>query len=73
MIEGRTVLQISKVFKGPPGQRTSMMIEREHDVVRFKQYLKAGRLPGGAVRPKALIQFQARDGLWTVNAEDIVL
>jgi hypothetical protein len=50
------------------------MVERDHRVTKFKQYLYAGPLPGGGVRRQDIIQFYADPGgLRTVNAEDIVL
>lgn len=75
MIEGKKIKQISKVFsRGPDGTVTSVMIERDHRVTKFKQYLAAGPLPGGAVRQQDLIQFYADPGgLRTIRADDIVL
>ena len=75
MIEGKKIKQISKVFtRTPSGEIVGVMIERDHRVVRFKQYLYAGPLPGGGVRQKDIIQFWADPGgLRTINAEDIVL
>lgn len=75
MIEDRTITQISKVFtRQPDGSYTAVMIERKHRVVKFKQYLYAGPLPGGGVRQQDIIQFWTDPGgLRTVNAEDIVL
>jgi hypothetical protein len=75
MIEGRKLKQISKVFmSAPSGDRYAIIIEVEHRVVRFKQYLPAGPLPGGAVRRQDLIQFYADPGgLRTVNAEDLII
>jgi hypothetical protein len=76
MIEGRKVRQISKVFSHThEGKRSgSMVIEFDHHVVKFKRYLPAGPLPGGAVRRQDLIQFYANPGgLRTVAAQDIIL
>jgi hypothetical protein len=75
MIEGKKIKQISKVFvRSPDGHVTGVMIERDHRVVRFKQYLYAGPLPGGGVRQHDIIQFVADPGgLRTINADDIVL
>jgi hypothetical protein len=75
MIEGRKIRQITKVFtRNPDGEVFGIMIEKEHRVTRFKQYLPAGPLPNGAVRQDDLIQFYTDPGgLRTVNARDIVL
>jgi hypothetical protein len=76
MIEGRTkLLQISAVhYRRPDGSQGKTVIERVHRNVRFKRYLPAGPLPGGAVRLKDLVQFYTDPGgLRTVNAEDLVL
>jgi len=75
MIEGKKIKQVSKVFtRTLEGDYVGIMIERDHRVVRFKHYLPAGPLPGGAVRQKDLIAFWADPGgLRTINAEDIVL
>jgi len=51
-----------------------VVFETDHENVRFKQYLPAGRLPDGTVRQKDLIQFWTNPGgLRTVRAEDLVL
>jgi hypothetical protein len=75
MIEGRKIRQISKVFsRTPDGSRFGIMIEVEHEVVKFKQYLYAGPLPGGGVRQHDIIQFYANPGgLRTIRADDLVL
>lgn len=75
MIEGRKVKQITKVFsRAPDGRVFATVIENDHTVVKFKQYLPAGPLPGGGVRRDDLIQFWADPGgLRTIKAEDIIL
>jgi hypothetical protein len=75
MVEGRKVKQISKVFsRTPDGEYVGIMIEVDHHVTRFKQYLYAGPLPGGGVRQYDIIQFYADPGgLRTVRADDLIL
>jgi len=75
MIEGKKIKQISKVFtRAVDGRVNSYIIERDHRVTRFKQYLDADVLPDGSVREHDIIQFYANPGgLRTVYAEDIVL
>jgi hypothetical protein len=75
MIEGRKVKQISKVFtRSSDGEHVGILIEVDHHVTRFKQYLYAGPLPGGGVRQYDIIQFYADPGgLRTVRADDLIL
>ena len=50
------------------------IVEIEHFVIRYKQYLPAGRLPDGSVRLHDIVQFWADPGgLRTVAAKDLVL
>lgn len=49
-------------------------MELQHNVVKFRQYLTADVLPGGAVRTHDLIQFWANPGgLRTIRAEDLTI
>jgi hypothetical protein len=75
MIEGRKIKQISKVFtRTSDDDYVGILIEVDHHVVKFKQYLYAGPLPGGGVRQHDLIQFWADPGgLRTVRADDLIL
>lgn len=69
MIEGRTVTQISRNPRLNDGRPMGGLIEVKHNVVTFKQYLRANKQ-----RKHDLIQFYADPGgLRTVNAEDLVL
>jgi hypothetical protein len=70
----RYIRQVTKVFtKNPDGDLIGIMIETRHRVVKFKQYLPAGPVPGG-YRKQDLIQFFADPGgLRTVVAEDLIL
>lgn len=70
MLEGRQVMQITKVWSSKPdGTRFSITIEKKHKVISFRQYL-----PPDENRKQALVQFIANPGgVRTVNAEDIIL
>jgi len=74
MIEGRRIIQISKAPRNIDGTPSGGLIEVTHHVIKFRQYLPAGRLPDGTVRRAALIQFWADPGgLRTVRAADLIL
>jgi hypothetical protein len=74
LINGRKVLQMSAYPENSDGSRLPGLMEVEHRVTAFFNYLPAGPLPNGSVREHDLIQFFADPGgLRTVRATDIVI